>query len=246
MLATTEETESSDSSDAAAPPSFLDAQIERARRERFAWREPFADSSDAAVAARLSDQQAELAVLQAAADDAERQASAAEAAFRANPSAEAHTDAAVKRQLAMNARHTSTQHEQSVLALAGEHDLRSKLRRAQELTTGASIEAIVTAAYDRMRCLVLAVRADLQQEIQRLCREIDARNAAHEELAALAPEVGISYAGYALSLDAVHRDTAARLRAELGHRAVTLQAEQLYPNHQKVMLTVRLDDVASQ
>lgn len=78
--------------------------------------EPVAPPTEAELDAQIEAAAADLALLEAAAETAQAAAEAAQTAFEAEPTAQAHTDAAVAAQRALNARKAAFSQREGVLA----------------------------------------------------------------------------------------------------------------------------------
>jgi hypothetical protein len=153
--------------------------------------DPFADVGDDELAHRHRSAQAIADGLAAAAVESEQLATDADAAFRSEPSAEAHTNAAVLAQLAHNAREAARANATELSTVSAEIARRAKLRRANELIPHADATALYERWRDRVVALVAQLHDTMAQEGERMIAELAARDAAAQELAPLAKELGM-------------------------------------------------------
>jgi hypothetical protein len=201
-----------------APDETSWAELQTQRTQMLAGDDAFSDVSDDELAQRVTEALEQLSSLQAAADGAERRAQAAEKAFRADPTAAAHTEAAVQRQLAENAQARLREAETGSARLVAEHELRIKRRRFQQLQERADRTALLGAAHARLRELLASVRAEMEGIGQKLLADIHARDAAAAELAPLAAELKAVVNAAPLDFGAVCVELSTRLQPELAPR----------------------------
>jgi len=137
--------------------------------------------TDAELATAVDDAQSEAAAAEALAVGAEQRATAADETFQSSPSADSHTNAAVQRQLAINAGAQARQLAARSEALTAQLTLRRKAARLQELRPAAARNQFLARAFDDVHALVLQVQVQIAQASQRLLVALDAQGAAARE-----------------------------------------------------------------
>lgn len=210
----------------------------RAASKRLA--EKFSGLTADALAEKVREAEASLADMRALADEGAQLADKADREFRDAPSPDAHSRSAVARQVATNLRHEAEARGAELAELQTEQHRRSKLRRLAELEPAANGEALLDRVHARYRAVITDARDRLEKETQHLAAELATYNAACAEAAAIERELGgESYGRMPMQMVGAVTELRARLRQELGARAVVLDLVEGIGDRQDVILTIR-------